>query len=43
MTVGLSAIGPRLAELLPLLVTGQPGEVVATDVKGWGRRRRPDA
>ena len=30
MTTGLSAIGPRLAKLLPLLSSDQPGEVVAT-------------
>ena len=30
MTAGLSAIGPRLAKLLPLLASDQPGEVVAT-------------
>lgn len=30
MTAGLAAIGPRLAKLLPLLSSGQPGEVVAT-------------
>ena len=30
MTTGLSAIGPRLAKLLPLLASDQPGEVVAT-------------
>ncbi|MBL6079692.1 hypothetical protein JMJ56_16865 [Belnapia sp. T18] len=30
MTASLSAIGPRLAKLLPLLSSDQPGEVVAT-------------
>ena len=30
MTAGLSAIGPLLAKLLPLLASDQPGEVVAT-------------
>jgi hypothetical protein len=30
MTAGLSAIGPRLAKLLPLLASDQPGEVVTT-------------
>jgi hypothetical protein len=30
MTAGLSAIGPRLAKLLPLLASDQSGEVVAT-------------
>ena len=30
MTASLSTIGPRLAELLPLLSSDQPGEVVAT-------------
>jgi hypothetical protein len=30
MTAGLSTIGPRLAKLLPLLSSDQPGEVVAT-------------
>ena len=30
MTTGLSTIGPRLAKLLPLLSSDQPGEVVAT-------------
>jgi hypothetical protein len=30
MTASLSTIGPRLAKLLPLLGSDQPGEVVAT-------------
>jgi hypothetical protein len=30
MTASLSIIGPRLAKLLPLLSSDQPGEVVAT-------------
>jgi hypothetical protein len=30
MNAGISAIGPRLAKLLPLLSSDQPGEVVAT-------------
>ena len=30
MTASLPAIGPRLAKLLPLLSSDQPGEVVAT-------------
>jgi hypothetical protein len=30
MTASLSTIGPRLAKLLPLLSSDQPGEVVAT-------------
>ena len=30
MTTSLSTIGPRLAKLLPLLSSDQPGEVVAT-------------